>query len=100
MDIGFLGLTNWEKQESYSKVKNNYTFILHDLAGKTNFDINGGKYEYEGELDPQGKAVGYGTAVRVKNPDIKYSGQFLNNLRHGLCMWNRNLFHLIAPVVI
>ena len=53
--------------------------------GKTNIEMHGGIYEYQGELDPQNRAVGYGTAVRIKQTDITYSGQFLNNLRHGLC---------------
>ena len=41
-------------------------------------------WRYTGEVDQEGKACGFGTAVSIDNPDKRYTGTFANGLIHGL----------------
>ena len=43
------------------------------------------QYQYVGELDPQGKACGYGIATRVDDATWRYEGTFLDDKLEGLC---------------
>ena len=46
--------------------------------------IYGHQYNYEGELDLDGKATGYGIAIGSGDPNSKIEGTFLQDLRHGI----------------
>ena len=49
-------------------------------------DISGPeKFDYDGELDSEGRACGHGTAMRYRAPWIKITGTWLNDLPHGVC---------------
>ena len=41
--------------------------------------------EYQGEIDEDGNATGYGEAFNKMNKRMKYSGTWYNNLMHGIC---------------
>ena len=46
------------------------------LLGKKLLTIFIGDYDYEGEIDEQGKACGYGIAVNIKETDSRWEGTF------------------------
>ena len=72
------------------------------ILGKKLLTIFIGDYDYEGEIDEQGKACGYGIAVSVKEPDSRWEGTFQNDLPHGFCrykvftLYDKNQFSLGA----
>lgn len=49
------------------------------ILGSKDIEIRGFQYRYSGELDSDGKATGYGTAVGVVNPGYRYRGTFLDD---------------------
>ena len=74
---GFLGLKISAKQVNSVKVsKNEATQRVITLLGKKLLTIFIGDYDYEGEIDEQGKACGYGIAVSIKEPDSRWEGTF------------------------
>ena len=49
--------------------------------GKTKVMSDGIEYDYEGEVDQDGKACGIGVA----NGTMRYEGTFFNGKAHGIC---------------
>ena len=42
--------------------------------------------KYVGEINKDGKACGKGVSIVANDPNWSYTGTYLNNMRHGLCM--------------
>ena len=47
--------------------------------------MSGEAYDYRGELDREGRACGYGIAVRTNDSTWRYEGTFLDDKIEGLC---------------
>ena len=43
------------------------------------------EFEYSGEMDEQGRAHGYGTAVEKTGRPLRCSGTFKHDQAHGFC---------------
>ena len=43
------------------------------------------KFDYNGEVDSEGNACGFGEAVQPDEPSVKIRGTFLSNKAHGYC---------------
>ena len=56
------------------------------IKGKKKIRIYGDLYDYEGELDQEGRATGFGKASYSGDPFSKIEGTFLEDLRHGISM--------------
>ena len=56
------------------------------IKGKKKIRIYGDLYDYEGELDQEGRATGLGIARYSGDTDSKIEGTFLEDQRHGISM--------------
>ena len=53
------------------------------VTGKKLITISSIKYRYEGDLDSEGRACGFGEAVKTNSYDA-FRGTFFNDRPHGL----------------
>ena len=83
---GFLGLKINVKLVNWVKVsKNDAPQWVITLLGKKLLTIFIGDYDYEGEIDENGKAYGYGIGTRITAKHNTVEGTWFNNQIHGLC---------------
>ena len=67
-------------QEKSNMVSRLPLWLTIELLGSKNVMINGAQYLYEGDLDREGKACGFGELVKQNTKEtINFSGTFLND---------------------
>ena len=60
---------------------------MYLFLGKTKVDCDGYNCDYNGEVDENGEACGFGIATLEDEPTWSHEGTFLNSKAHGICKY-------------